>query len=92
MANAKSTKKGDDEQGPRPILGGFIPVASVQWGDASNQTAALFPSPIAATWFIRTHREQLVEAQALARHRYRLLIHPERFEAVVQRAALDAAR
>jgi hypothetical protein len=68
-------------------LGGFIALQSL-W-DA--EAAPLFPSESSARWFIRTHREALVDAQAIAIHTGRTLIHLERFEAVVQRVALQLA-
>ena len=45
-----------------------------------------------ARWAVRQHREQLATASALALHRGRLLVHPELFVRVVERAALEAAQ
>lgn len=52
---------------------------------------AAFPSQQSARWFIRQNRAQLVEARALALLRGRLMFHRERFCAVLESSAIDAA-
>lgn len=69
------------------ILAGWEP-ASVLW-EGSN---APYPSSESARWDLRQLRPALVAAGALAYDRGRLKIHPERFAAVKDQAAVDAAR
>jgi len=71
-----------------PILGGFVPLAAL-WDEGAN--GALFPSEASARWYIRSNREALVEAEALAMHAGRLLVHVPRFETVAQRVAIQHA-
>lgn len=73
----------------KPILGGFIPLAAL-WDEGA--TGPLFPSEPSARWFVRTNRSALVEAQAIAIHAKRMLIHPDRFQDVATRVALDHAK
>jgi hypothetical protein len=92
MAKRKQQpKEAGEVEGIQPILGGFIPFAVLWDGGAPGSPAALFPSEVSARWFIRTHRGELVAAQAIAIHCNKTLVHPDRFAAVVQRAALAAA-
>jgi hypothetical protein len=46
--------------------------------------AHVFRTKDSMKYFLRTHREELVEAGALVAPAGRLLVHPKRFEAVVQ--------
>lgn len=75
------------------ILGGFIPLCALWDEDAAAVGGApLFPSEHSARWFLRTNYAALVEASAIAVHARRILIHPQRFESVATRLALDRAR
>jgi hypothetical protein len=69
------------------ILDGYEPVA-VLWRGAN----APYPSEQSARWALRVHRTELAAASALALHGGRLLVQPELFVRVVERAALDAAQ
>jgi hypothetical protein len=51
-----------------------------------------YSSEQSARWAIRTHRAALIDAGALAMDRGRLLVHPQRFAQVIERAAVDAVR
>ena len=72
-----------------PILGGFVPIAAL-W--ESGPGAALFLSECSARWFLKTNRGALVEAEAIAMHAGRILVHLERLESVAQRIALETAK
>lgn len=80
-------KKTDTPKYP-PILGGFIPLGAL-WDEAGG--AALFPSENSARWFIRSHRAELLQAQALAMHAGRMLVDPERFGIVARAVAITMA-
>lgn len=69
------------------ILAGWAPLSEL-WESAN----APYPSSESARWDLRQLRPALVAADALAFHRGRLLIHPQRFAEVKERAAIDAAR
>ena len=73
-----------------PVFGGFIPLAAL-W-DEGVESGPLFPSESAARWFIRAQRTALVEAEAIAVHCGRMLIHPVRVQEVAQRVAFAAAQ
>ena len=64
------------------VLPHFVPFPSLFSGPAP-----LYPSEAAARWAIYKMRAELVEARAVAVHRRRLYIHPERFAAIVERRA-----
>jgi hypothetical protein len=68
-------------------LGEFQPLASLWTGDA-----APYPSEQSARWELRTLRRELAEAGALALHRGRLFVHPQRLAAVLERAAVERVR
>jgi hypothetical protein len=62
-----------------------------------NQVARhekVFPSAESARWFIRDpdNKSALIEAEALAFHRAKWWIHPDRARKVIERKAIDAAR
>lgn len=78
----------EQQQQYLPILGGFVPLASL-WGEGGY--AALFPSESSARWFIRASRAELVQAEAIVMHAGRLLIHHERAAQVAQRVGLARA-
>lgn len=78
------------EQQPQSILGGFVPISCL-WRVGAKP--ALFRSELSARWFLRSHREELAESQAIALHAGRLYVHLERFEALALRIAVrDAAK
>ncbi len=66
------------------FLPGFVPLRNLWSGDAP-----LYPSEPAARWAVHRLRSELVAAGAVAMHRRRTLIHPERFAAVLERRALS---
>ncbi|MCX7692674.1 MAG: hypothetical protein N2055_04655 [Tepidimonas taiwanensis] len=68
-----------------PVMQGFVPLRAL-WANDD----APYPSEHAARWALRKLRDELAEAGAVALHRNRLMVHPERFAAVVERAALSA--
>jgi hypothetical protein len=68
-------------------MGGFVPLPAL-W---TPERGALFPSKPSARWFLSRHRQELLEAQALAMHAGRMLVHPARVEAVALKVALAAA-
>jgi hypothetical protein len=68
-----------------PILAGFRPVSDLWQGDSA-------PSEQSVRWDLRRLRSQLTEAGALAYRHGRLLVHPERYAAVIERDAIDQAR
>jgi hypothetical protein len=70
-----------------PLLPEFEPI-EILWTGA----AAPYPSEQAARWQLRQLRPALLEAGALAYHRGRLLIHPQRHAQVVEREAVEAAK
>jgi len=72
-----------------PILGGYYPLSEL-WDKGGSETA-LFPSEVSARWYIRQHKDELVDAEALLMHTGRLYFHPELFQTVVKRTGLEAA-
>ena len=48
----------------------------------------LFPSPSSVRWFVRTHRKELVDANALLRINGRHVVDPDAFD----RVTLEAGR
>jgi hypothetical protein len=82
---AKNTKAGT----PVPILGGYFPL-SVLW-QGVGEAPPLFRSEGAAKWFIRIHRQEIVQAKALARFGGQAYVHLSRFEPLLERIALEAA-
>lgn len=66
-----------------PFLPGFEPFKSLWTGLNSA-----YPSEHAARWAMRKLRDDLAKAQAVALHRSRLMVHPQRFAAVAEQAAL----
>lgn len=78
-----------NQQTQQPILGGFVPLSTL-WDGAAK--SALFPSESSARWFVQMNRQALVEAEAIAYHRRRVMVHPERMETVARAVALSCAR
>lgn len=72
----------------RPILGGFLPLETL-WAEDAPQP--IFPSQGAARWFLRKNKLALAEAQAIAIHTGRILVHTARFNAVAEAVALRNA-
>jgi len=67
-----------------PFMAEFLPLKSLWDGPA-----APYPSEFAARWAIRKMRNELAEARAVAMHRNRLMVHPQRFAAVAEDAAVQ---
>lgn len=67
------------------ILPEFRPL-EVLW----SGTKPPYPSQDSARWAVATHRAALVAGGALALSRGRVLIHPERFAAVIEAEAVAA--
>ena len=67
------------------VMQGFVPLRTL-WATDD----APYPSEHAARWALRKLRDELAEAGAVALYRNRLMVHPERFASVVERAALSA--
>jgi hypothetical protein len=61
----------------------FVPLEKLWEG-----VHAPYPSEHSARWAVRKLRDDLVKAQAVALHRSRLLVHPQRFAQVAEQAAI----
>lgn len=72
-----------------PVIGDFFPLAALY---AENATGAIFHSEQSARWFLRQNRTALAEAQAIAIHAGRMLVHPDRVRDVAVRVAINAAQ
>jgi hypothetical protein len=70
-----------------PVFANYQPV-KVLWSGPSPT----YESEQQARWAIRQHRQELAASSALALYRGRLLVHPQVFVQVVERAAIDAAQ
>ena len=66
------------------VMADFVPLESLWVG--TNPT---YPSEFSARWELRKLRDQLAKAQAVAIHRGRLYIHPQRFAQVVEQVAIS---
>jgi hypothetical protein len=77
-----SSKKSAPEDFPK-ILPEFKPLRAL-WTGAQPPYA----SEQAARWALRKYREQFAQAEALAVVRGRLLVHPDRFVRVIEKAAI----
>ena len=66
-----------------PFMNDFQPLKSLWEGEN-----APYPSEFSARWAVRKLRDELSKAQALALHRNRTMVHPQRFAAVAERAAI----
>lgn len=69
----------------QPILAEFRPIADL-WQSADG------PSEQSVRWDIRTNRDALEAASALAYRHGRLFFHPQRYCAVIEAAAIGQAR
>ena len=67
-----------------PFMAEFRPLKSL-WEGAD----APYPSEYSARWAVRKLRDELAQAQAVALHRSRLMVHPQRFAQVAERVALQ---
>jgi len=67
-----------------PFMAEFQPLKSL-W-DGAN---APYPSEHSARWAVRKLRDELAKAQAVALHRSRLMVHPQRFAQVAEQAAIE---
>ena len=86
MSSNSSQSQPPAQEPPLQFLPGFKPMSWLWEGPD-----ALYPSEHAARWQMRKMKEQLIAAQALASHRGRLLVHPQRFIDVAQVAAILTA-
>jgi hypothetical protein len=73
-----------------PILGGFVPLAALWDAERGVSDAPLFPSECAARWYVQVNRAALINARAIAWHRRRIFIHPERFNVAAAELAVTA--
>lgn len=70
------------------IMDGFSKLQTL-W----KEHPALFPNESSARWFIRNHRQSLLDAQAILIHVGKTWVHLQRFTNVARREALaEAAR
>jgi hypothetical protein len=76
------------EQKLQALPGGFLPL-SILW--TAGKDPARFHSEASARWYLRDHYEDLAKAGALALDCRRLYIHPERFDQVREKIAVDRA-
>ena len=67
-----------------PFMAEFQPLRALWEGNN-----APYPSEHSARWELRKLRDALAQSQAVAKHRGRLLVHPVRFAAVAEKAAID---
>ena len=67
-----------------PFMADFQPLRAL-W-EGSN---APYPSEYSARWAVRKLRDELAQAQAVALHRSRLMVHPQRFAQVAEQAAIE---
>lgn len=70
---------------------GWVPIKNT-WGETSRDAPALFPSEMSARWFLREHRKELIEDEAIAYHLGRVFVHEEKLRACRIRVALNAAK
>ncbi|MBK7549704.1 MAG: hypothetical protein IPI20_18710 [Rhodoferax sp.] len=68
---------------PVAFMPGFEPYEVLFTGPG-----ALYPSRFSADWAVRKYRAELARAQAMAIHRNRRLVNPERFAKVAEDVAL----
>jgi hypothetical protein len=80
MSTIKSKVKGAPAV---PFMADFVPLEKLWEG-----VNAPYPSEHSARWAVRKLRDDLVKAQAVALHRSRLLVHPQRFAQVAEQAAI----
>ena len=66
-----------------PFMADFVPLNQL-WAGANPP----YPSEFSARWAVRKLRDELARAQAVALHRSRLMVHPQRFAQVAEKAAL----
>lgn len=67
-----------------PFMADFVPLNKLWEG-----TNAPYPSEYSARWAVRKLRDELAKAQAVALHRSRLMVHPQRFSQVAEQAAIE---
>lgn len=80
MSIIKSSIKGGASV---PFMAEFQPLKSL-W-DGAN---APYPSEFSARWAVRKLRTELAAAQAVALHRSRIMVHPQRFAQVAEQVAI----
>jgi hypothetical protein len=81
MATIKSKIKGAQAT---PFMADFVPMNTL-W-EGSN---APYPSKYSAQWAVRKLRDDLAAARAVALHCGALMVHPQRFAEVAEKAAID---
>jgi hypothetical protein len=75
------------EESPPTFLRYFRPLSTLWVGEG-----APYPSEASARWALRQLKAELADAEALALHRGRLLVHVERFSHIVEKKAISAAQ
>lgn len=66
-----------------PFMAEFLPLNSLWEG-----SQAPYPSEHSARWALRKLRNELASAQAVAVHRRRIMVHPQRFAEVAEQFAI----
>lgn len=77
----------NSKEAPAPFLGRFVPL-SVLW-EGGNPA---FPSEQSARWALRELRGPLAAAGALAVHRGRTMVDPQKVSEVARQLAVEKAR
>lgn len=83
MVIIESRIKGASGAPGTPFMAEFEPL-KVLW----DGPQAPYPSEYSARWALRKMREELAKAQAVGLHRSRLMVNPQRFAEVAERAAI----
>lgn len=83
MNEDKSTQDGAGH------LPGFVPISEL-W--QSGESRAIFPSEQSARWFLRSARDELATARAVALHAGRLMVHRARLLYVLEERSINLAR
>lgn len=81
MSNIKSKVKGTVAV---PFMADFLPMNTL-W----NGSNAPYPSEHSARWALRKLRDELAMARAVAVHRGSIMVHPQRFAEVAEKAAIN---
>jgi hypothetical protein len=76
-------KSNDTGAASVPFMADFQPLSSL-WAGQN----APYPSEYSARWAVRKLGDDLARAQAVALHRNRLMVHPQRFAQVAEKAAI----
>lgn len=83
--------EGQQQQQFIPALGeGFVPIAEIWEGGPSGPP--FFPSELSARFFLKKHRLDLIELEAIAYYLGRLYVHDGRLRDLLKRVSLEAAK